>query len=74
MEENKLTFDEYPESKNYAMLKPMNIKNTSFFYLPNKINKIGRSAECDIIFSIQAFLKYMLYLSFAIMEILYLEI
>jgi hypothetical protein len=53
MEENKLTFDEHPESKNYAMLKPINIKNTSFFYLPNKINKIGRSAECDIIFTVK---------------------
>lgn len=52
MEEKKVTLDINPDSKYYAMLKPLNIKNTSFFYLQNKLNKIGRSPECDIIFTV----------------------
>ncbi len=50
--EDKLYCNSNPESKYFGMLKPINIKNTSFFYLPNKINKIGRSNECDIIFTV----------------------
>ncbi len=50
--EDKLFCDSNPESKFYGMLKPLNIKNSSFFYLYKKINKIGRSNECDIIFTV----------------------
>lgn len=51
--EDKLHCDANPDSKYFGMLKPINIKNTSFFYLPKKINKIGRSNECDIIFTVK---------------------
>ena len=50
--EQELHCDDNPEAKYHGMLKPLNIKNTSFFYLPKKINKIGRSIECDIIFTV----------------------
>jgi len=53
--DDKLHCDTNPESMHYGMLKPLNIKNTSFFYLPNRINKIGRSNECDIIFTVRKY-------------------
>ena len=51
-ENNKLILDANPNKNYFAILKPLNIKNTSFYYLSNQINKIGRSNDCDIIFSV----------------------